>query len=75
MIPIGGRFTMGPEEAAHCLKFFKSARAVLPMHFGTFPMLPGTFEEFRSWQEKKGTNHLRTFNSYEELLGKEIELE
>lgn len=46
MIPIGGNFTMGPEEAAHCLKFFTNARAVIPMHFGTFPLLPGTFEDF-----------------------------
>ena len=47
MIPIGDRFTMGPEGAAlACKKFFKSARYIIPMHYGTFPMLTGTFEDF-----------------------------
>jgi L-ascorbate metabolism protein UlaG (beta-lactamase superfamily) len=47
MIPIGDRFTMGPEGAAFaCKKFFKSARYIIPMHYGTFPMLSGTYEGF-----------------------------
>jgi L-ascorbate metabolism protein UlaG (beta-lactamase superfamily) len=47
LIPIGDRFTMGPEGAAlACKKFFKSARYIIPMHYGTFPMLTGTFEDF-----------------------------
>ena len=73
MLPIGGNFTMGPEEAAHCLQYFTHARAVIPMHFGTFPLLPGTFPEFKEHCEKKGTK-LRVYNSYEECLGKVIEL-
>ena len=45
MIPIGDRFTMGPREAALAVKkFFKSARYVFPMHYGTFPLLTGTPE-------------------------------
>uniref|UniRef100_A0A7S3CQE4 Metallo-beta-lactamase domain-containing protein n=1 Tax=Strombidium rassoulzadegani TaxID=1082188 RepID=A0A7S3CQE4_9SPIT len=47
MIPIGDRFTMGPEGAAYaCANFFKSAKHILPMHFGTFPLLTGTYEDF-----------------------------
>lgn len=46
LLPIGGHFTMGPEEAAYAVcKFLKSVRHVVPMHFGTFPLLKGTIEE------------------------------
>ena len=40
MLPIGGRFTMGPREAAKALRLLK-VPYVIPMHFGTFPMLTG----------------------------------
>ena len=47
MIPIGDRFTMGPEGAAlACSRFFTSAQYIIPMHFGTFPLLTGTYEAF-----------------------------
>lgn len=47
MIPIGDRFTMGPEGAAlACSRFFTSAQYIIPMHFDTFPLLTGTFEAF-----------------------------
>ena len=47
LIPIGDRFTMGEEGAAlACSRFFKSAKYIVPMHFGTFPLLTGTFEGF-----------------------------
>lgn len=38
---IGGRFTMGPERAAQAVKLVKPAM-VIPMHYGTFPLLDGT---------------------------------
>jgi len=41
MLPIGDLFTMGPREAAHACKLLKP-KAVIPMHFGTFPVLTGT---------------------------------
>jgi L-ascorbate metabolism protein UlaG (beta-lactamase superfamily) len=41
MIPIGDHFTMGPREAAYACKLLQ-AKTVIPMHFGTFPMLTGT---------------------------------
>ena len=40
---IGGHFTMGPERAAHAVKLV-GADTVIPMHFGTFPILNGTPE-------------------------------
>ena len=52
LIPIGGHFTMGPREAAYAIaRFLKSVRCVIPMHFGTFPLLKGTVEEFQAFLE------------------------
>jgi L-ascorbate metabolism protein UlaG (beta-lactamase superfamily) len=42
---IGDHFTMGPVRAAEATKLVK-AKAVIPMHFGTFPVLTGTPAEF-----------------------------
>ena len=41
MLPIGGFYTMGPKEAALAAKFIEP-KAILPIHFGTFPALTGT---------------------------------
>lgn len=38
---IGGHFTMGPERAATAVKLV-GPDMVIPMHFGTFPVLSGT---------------------------------
>jgi L-ascorbate metabolism protein UlaG (beta-lactamase superfamily) len=38
---IGGHFTMGPERAAEAVKLVNPT-TVIPMHFGTFPVLAGT---------------------------------
>jgi L-ascorbate metabolism protein UlaG (beta-lactamase superfamily) len=40
MIPIGDHYTMSPREAAYACKLLKP-KTVIPMHFGTFPMLTG----------------------------------
>ena len=47
MLPIGDHFTMGPREAAMATKLLGTTR-VIPMHYGTFPVLTGTPEEFRN---------------------------
>lgn len=44
LLPIGGHFTMGPKEAALAVKMI-SPKVVLPIHFGTFPVLTGTPEQ------------------------------
>jgi L-ascorbate metabolism protein UlaG (beta-lactamase superfamily) len=38
---IGDHFTMGPREAAYACQMLKP-KVVVPMHFGTFPLLHGT---------------------------------
>jgi L-ascorbate metabolism protein UlaG (beta-lactamase superfamily) len=44
MLPIGGHFTMGPDQAALAVRYL-SPQIVLPLHFGTFPPLTGTPEQ------------------------------
>jgi L-ascorbate metabolism protein UlaG (beta-lactamase superfamily) len=46
MLPIGDHFTMGPREAAYACKLLQP-KTVIPMHFGTFPVLTGTPEALR----------------------------
>ena len=41
MIPIGDHYTMGPREASYAIDLLRP-KAVIPMHFGTFPPLTGT---------------------------------
>jgi len=40
MLPIGDHFTMSPREAAYACGLLKP-KTVIPMHFGTFPILTG----------------------------------
>ncbi len=46
MLPIGDHFTMGPEDAAEAASLW-GVKTVIPMHYGTFPVLTGTVEAFR----------------------------
>ncbi|HWB30033.1 MAG TPA: metal-dependent hydrolase [Vicinamibacterales bacterium] len=40
-LPIGDRYTMGPDTAATAARWL-GVRQVVPMHWGTFPLLTGT---------------------------------
>lgn len=51
MLPIGGHFTMDPAGAALATKLL-GVKSVIPMHFGTFPILNGTPEELRGSLKK-----------------------
>ncbi|MHB8066692.1 MAG: metal-dependent hydrolase [Desulfobaccales bacterium] len=44
MLPIGSHYVMNPREAALACRLLKP-RWVIPMHYGTFPVLTGTPEE------------------------------
>lgn len=44
MLPIGSHYVMSPAEAALACRLLKP-RWVIPMHYGTFPVLTGTPEE------------------------------
>jgi L-ascorbate metabolism protein UlaG (beta-lactamase superfamily) len=53
LVCIGDHFTMGPARAAEAVNLV-NPREVIPMHYGTFPVLTGTPEAFD--QELKGRN-------------------
>ena len=40
-LPIGGHYTMGPREAAIAAELL-GVKHVIPIHYGTFPILAGT---------------------------------
>ena len=47
-LPIGGHFTMDPVHAAYAVKALLKTPRVVPIHYGTFPPLKGTPEEFKA---------------------------
>ncbi len=48
LIPIGGNFTMGPEDAAFAIREWIKPKMVLPMHYNSNPLTPGTLAEFQA---------------------------
>ena len=46
MLPVGDRFTMGPREVQRAIELLQPS-IVIPMHFGTFPLLTGTPQQLR----------------------------
>jgi L-ascorbate metabolism protein UlaG (beta-lactamase superfamily) len=46
LLPIGDHYTMGPRSAAEAVRMLGS-KTVIPMHFGTFPVLVGTPDDLR----------------------------
>jgi len=56
-LPIGGHFTMDPEAAATASRFL-GVKQVVPMHYGTFPVLTGTPDELKKLVEPHGVDVL-----------------
>ncbi len=46
LAPIGGHFVMNPQDAAMAMREMVRPRYVVPIHFGTLPVLRGTPAEF-----------------------------
>ena len=53
-LPIGDLFTMDPHQAARACRFL-GVRHVIPIHWGTFPLLTGTPEKLRQALGDHGT--------------------
>ena len=53
ILPIGGHFTMGPREAALAVELL-GVQEVMPIHYGTFPLLAGTPDQLRSELDARG---------------------
>ena len=56
-LPIGDHFTMGPESAAAACRML-GVRQVVPMHYGTFPILSGTPDRLKQLVEPLGVDVL-----------------
>lgn len=57
-LPIGDRFTMGPDTAAMAAKWL-GVKQVVPMHWGTFPLLTGTPDQLEQRLAGSGIEVLR----------------
>jgi L-ascorbate metabolism protein UlaG (beta-lactamase superfamily) len=63
LLPIGDHYTMGPDQAALACRLLQPKR-VIPMHYGTFPILTGTPQQLAAklagtcdtevWELEKG---------------------
>jgi len=70
MLPIGGHYTMGPRDAAAAVELL-GAKAVLPLHYGTFPILSGTPDQLRAALRDRGLGDVVV---HEPKPGERIEL-
>ncbi|MGE0864195.1 MAG: MBL fold metallo-hydrolase, partial [Vicinamibacterales bacterium] len=57
-LPIGDRFTMGPDTAAIAARWL-GVKQVVPMHCETFPMLTGTVDQLEQHLAGSGIEVLR----------------
>jgi len=56
-LPVGDHYTMGPEAAARACSML-GVRQVVPMHYGTFPVLTGTPERLQQLVQSTGVDVL-----------------
>jgi L-ascorbate metabolism protein UlaG (beta-lactamase superfamily) len=56
-LPIGDRFTMDPMQAAMACELL-GVKQVVPMHWGTFPLLTGTPAQLKMLVEPRGVQVL-----------------
>jgi L-ascorbate metabolism protein UlaG (beta-lactamase superfamily) len=60
MLPIGGHFTMDPRAAAKAVELL-GVKHVLPIHYGTFPILAGTPAQLRDELGKRGPGDVEVY--------------
>jgi L-ascorbate metabolism protein UlaG (beta-lactamase superfamily) len=48
LIPIGGNFTMNPEDAAFAIRTWINPKFVVPIHYNSNPLAKGTLVEFEA---------------------------
>ncbi|HEX8915649.1 MAG TPA: hypothetical protein VF796_25065 [Humisphaera sp.] len=53
IVPIGGHYTMDPVDAALAVELLGS-KHVMPIHYGTFPILAGTPAQLREALDARG---------------------
>ncbi len=55
LIPIGGNFTMDPEDAAYAIRAWINPKYVVPMHYGSNPLTKGTLAQFEAAMKGHGS--------------------
>ena len=55
LMPIGGNFTMDPDDAAYACNTWIHPKKVIPMHYNSNPMTPGTLAEFQAAMRSSST--------------------
>jgi len=68
MLPIGDHFTMGPLEASMACRFLNVDK-VVPMHYGTFPILTGNPERLRELLDGEGIAVIELEPGQEVVMG------
>lgn len=48
MLPIGGNYTMGIDDAVKAVELINTADTVIPMHYNTFPVIKTDVEKFKN---------------------------
>ena len=48
IVSIGGHFTMGPRRAAYAVRELLKPKQVIPIHYGTYPVINRTAAEFKA---------------------------
>lgn len=48
LVCIGGHYTMGPQGAAYAMRELVKPKQVIPIHYGTYPIIDGTPAEFKA---------------------------
>lgn len=72
-IPVGDCLGMGPREAAYAVKnFITTPATIIPMHFGTFPVLTGTPEDFEAQCKEMGVEGREIVHPKNYIGGKAI---
>jgi L-ascorbate metabolism protein UlaG (beta-lactamase superfamily) len=62
MLPIGGHFTMDPRGAALATELL-GVKHVIPMHYGTFPILAGTPDQLRQELGSRGLSDVEVHDA------------
>jgi L-ascorbate metabolism protein UlaG (beta-lactamase superfamily) len=54
LVPIGGNFTMDPDDAAYAIRTWINPRSVIPIHYNSNPLAKGTLAEFQAAMKLSG---------------------
>ena len=66
LLPIGGRYTMGPEEAMVAARYV-GAQLVIPMHYDTFPAIEQDVRRFKQAIERTTPIRVRVLSPGEAI--------